>query len=190
MANGYGPGPSSLSKSTTARDLARQRSIDRRNDAGSGNDGGFDDYGPQEGSQDEESPRRASFMEMDQDEEEDEQQNILGDDEAEEEEEADEMPVVPPPPSSKKAKGKVRAVSIEDEEGMEDDIARGMDDVELALSDEGQHPEENEEEEEQHPRKKRKAKPVDVEPKQPIVRKSRSNSTFCLLVPLADGVEW
>ncbi|KAJ6526231.1 Mif2/CENP-C like-domain-containing protein [Mycena vulgaris] len=97
-------GPSRLARS--ARELLEQDEED--DDYGGG--GGFDDYAPQE-----DSPRQLSFTEMDtRDEEEEDYENQL------------------PVSSPKRGKGKGKAREEVEDEEVEDDIARGMDDVDMA----------------------------------------------------------
>jgi len=147
-ANGFGPGPSNLSKSIVPQDLDPDPDPEDDDIDQGGIDGGFDDYGPQEGgSPDQVSPRRASFTEMDQD------------DERDEEEPEEELPEVEVPVRTRRDKGKEREVprqqerendegedeqdlDPEEEHSMEDEIAQGMEDVAL-----GQHSDEEAEEE-------------------------------------------
>ncbi|KAJ7841776.1 Mif2/CENP-C like-domain-containing protein [Mycena leptocephala] len=98
--------------------------------SGGSGGGGFDDYGAQDdysGAHPGDSPRQLSFTEMD-----------TRDDDDEEEDE-----VSPPKSSPKRGKGKAKAAPepVEDEDdGMEDDIARGMDDVDMAPPDSDEEP--------------------------------------------------
>ncbi|KAJ6531069.1 Mif2/CENP-C like-domain-containing protein [Mycena capillaripes] len=120
-------GPSRL----RAQDLLDQ---DEGEDDYDGGGDGFDDYGAQEddyGAQPGDSPRQLSFTEMD-----------TRDDDDEEEEE--ELP--PPPPqrvSPRKGKGKApepEPVHEDEDNDMEDDIAHGMDDVEMTPPDSDEEP--------------------------------------------------
>ncbi|KAJ7770203.1 Mif2/CENP-C like-domain-containing protein [Mycena maculata] len=106
-------GPSRLAQSAP---LTAQELLDQEEEDGYGGGGGFDDYAPQE------SPRQLSFTEMDKDDE-------------EMEEEEEDPPIVSPT----RGKGKGKALEPLQEDDMEDDIARGMDDADMAPpeSDEG-----------------------------------------------------
>ena len=152
----YGPGPSSLSKSISRRDVEPES--DSPDEAGGYDDGGqdyadmdaddgnggldFDDYGPQESSpSSRRTPKQTSFTQMDQDDDEEE---------GEEDEPPEETPT-----KNKRDKGKGRAVVEEEQEDeeVEDDIANGLDDVE-------QEHYSDDEEEEDEPEVKLKGKKV------------------------------
>ncbi|KAJ7453078.1 Mif2/CENP-C like-domain-containing protein [Mycena latifolia] len=105
--------------------------------------GSFDDDAPP----DDDSPRQLSFTEMDR--------------EDDEEEEQDELPVVSP----KRGKGKAR-----EDVDMEDDIARGMDDVDMAP------PESDEDEAEPEPSPPKKAPPSKPKPKSPTKAKPKATA--------------
>lgn len=112
------PGPSNLSHSVQAPDIDSDSDQD---DGGGYDDGGtnqhdFDDYGPQEAL--EATPRRTSFLQIDQEDVEDE--------DAEMEDEA--LPVATP---VKVNKGKQKVALDEEpvEEEVEEEITRGLEDV-------------------------------------------------------------
>ncbi|KAF8163706.1 Mif2/CENP-C like-domain-containing protein [Crassisporium funariophilum] len=123
-ARNGGPGPSSLSRSMRVSDPEPPSdSPDEAGDYDNGQDQDFDDYAPQEGhSPPRSSPRRTSFgrIEQDQDDE----------DEGQEQEE----PPHNTPLKSKQDKGKRKAERYEEperEEEVEDEIAQGLEDVDL-----------------------------------------------------------
>lgn len=120
--------PSPRSHKSAARSagpsrLANQELLDQEEDDDDGGPGGFDDYAPQEAS-----PRQLSFTEMDTRDEDDE----------EEMEEDDDPPVVSP--RREKGKGKAQEPVQDDEEDMEDDIAHGMDDVDMTPPESDEQP--------------------------------------------------
>jgi centromere protein C len=124
MANGSTPGPSKLSKSVVAESPENGPEDD------SGIGGGFDDYGPQELTPTRESsPQQTSFMQMNRDDDDDDDEGGRGyeDDEPDMEE--------TPIPMSKQSKGKGRAEMLpanrHADTDVEDEIARGLEDVEL-----------------------------------------------------------
>ena len=161
------PGPSSLSKSIRARESTPDNAQDegghydyQEDDMGNG----FGDYAPQE-TPPESSPKRGrgrprSFNRIEEDnEEQDEEQDEEPDEEQEQEQEDDEDREKTPT-QPKRDKGKNRAVreeSREPSEGVEDEIAQGLEDVGLG-------PGSDEEEED-----------IDQEP-EPPVKKARVES--------------
>ncbi|KIM48672.1 hypothetical protein M413DRAFT_437856 [Hebeloma cylindrosporum] len=165
-----GPGPSSLSKFTRARESTPddpQGEEGEEYDYGEDNmvNGGFDDYGPQE-TPPNSSPQRGrgrprSFSRIEEDEEQDEEQ------EQEDEEDQEKTPT-----QSKRDKGKGRAVreeSREPSEEVEDEIAQGLEDV--GLSPGSDEEEEDNDQEPQPPVKKARVE----SPKKPG-RKTKSTS--------------
>ena len=163
IANGSAAGPSNLSR-TTIDQSPQQQTYEPQDDGGM--DGGFDDYGPQE-----ESPQRTSFTQMDQDDVDDDRR-------LPEEQDVDDTPI----PLSKRNKGKGRKENPpenlpREDTDVEDEIAQGLNDVELE-----QHS--DDEEEEQHRNKKsriqkEKSKEERGRPRNNVNRRS---CTFTLLI--------
>ncbi|KAF5313505.1 hypothetical protein D9611_008548 [Ephemerocybe angulata] len=135
-----GPGPSRLSRSYVAREPSPEsQDDDDNNDNGDDTmqmDGGFDDdFGPQEGG--ESSPRRTNFAQMDQDDDDDDENEPFQDHlpPPEDEDRRSETPKQNHKQTQKqkqdmgKGKGKSRAREESVDEQMEDDIARGLDDI-------------------------------------------------------------
>lgn len=175
-------GPSNLSKSTVAYD-GNQDDYDDDDDAGGG---GFDDYDPP-GNDVQRTPRRTSFSAINQDDEDDDEHEIEDDVEAA-------VGTTPIETSSArkgsgKGKGKARAISPpivpasddlpqyeyeaqDDGMGgeMEDDIAQGLQDVEMGA---GSDNEDDEEEGEPVQVKKGKMIKKMTKDKQPVEKKRR-----------------
>ncbi|KAF5323949.1 hypothetical protein D9611_008281 [Ephemerocybe angulata] len=132
-----GPGPSRLSRSYVAREPSSSpQDNDNDNDDTMQLDGGFDDdFGPQEGG--ESSPRRTNFSQMDHDDDDDDENEPFQDDfPPEDDDRRSETPKQKQSQnkgSKNKDKGKSRAreedVSEDEQMQMEDDIARGLDDI-------------------------------------------------------------
>ncbi|KAJ6622951.1 Mif2/CENP-C like-domain-containing protein [Mycena sp. CBHHK59/15] len=131
-SNSRAAGPSRLAALSAQELLDQDEGDDADQDVGGGGDfdddndgggGGFDDYGAQG-----DSPRQLSFTEMD----------TRDDDEDEDEEEEQPLPVESP----KRGKGKAKAMApVQEEADVEDDIARGMDDVDMGLPGSDEEPE-------------------------------------------------
>lgn len=165
MSHTSGPGPSSLSKSVRARDL-NSDSDPPNNDYGGMDNSVFDDASPQRGgSGGRTAHQETSFTLMDQDDDDDEGDQQNGHEEGDEEEEQS-------PPPLRRNKGKERALSEVPEEpgeGVEDNIAYGLEDVEQGASDDGDDVGE-EEHPEPEPRRNKKAKFAVEEVKKPLGR--------------------
>ncbi|KAF8237718.1 hypothetical protein L208DRAFT_1375521 [Tricholoma matsutake] len=171
-----GPGPSNLSKSYHARDLQRDQDSDPPdNDAqdhgGMDDNDAFEDHGqPNGGPPPQDSPQhQTSFTQMDQDDNENEGEGGQGDGGHEQEEEEEEEHQTPLPPL-RRNKGKERAVlpdvPEEEEEGLEDEIARGMQDVEQQRYDDDDGGEEDDHAPPE-PRQSKKAKVTNEDTKKP-----------------------
>ncbi|TFK36420.1 Mif2/CENP-C like-domain-containing protein [Crucibulum laeve] len=170
--NNGGPGPSTLSKSHSARDL--NPSSDASDDGGYDDGGmgnGFDDFGPQEGpSPEQPTPRRTSFSQINEDDEEDE-----GDD--------PDADVLPQPTPGKRDKGKGRASAVEepseDDASVEDGIAESLADVDMGhYSDEEEDEPQAEPELEPEPQPKKKVKMAEEGKKsrvQSVTRNKKEN---------------
>ncbi|RDB22191.1 Centromere protein 3 [Hypsizygus marmoreus] len=161
---GHGPGPSSLSRSIHARDL-EQESDPPENDYDDLENGGYNDQAG--GSPNQDSPQGTSFTQMDQDDDDDEQDDPVG------QQEYDEPEQEPTPPPARRDKGKGRAtlseVPEEPEDEVEDEIAKGLEDVQhQQYSDDDQADEE--EHPEPEPRKVKKAKFAAEERHKPVGR--------------------
>ncbi|KAF8077557.1 Mif2/CENP-C like-domain-containing protein [Lyophyllum atratum] len=174
-STGYssGPGPSRLSNSFHAQDFERD-SEEEDDDEGHRDARDYDD-GPGEG----DSPQGTSFMQMDQDDDDEEPEadhNGVPDDEEPEEE--------TPPPSAKQRKGKGRAalpdVPEERESEVEDEIAKGLEDVHhQQYSDDDGH--NGDDHPEPSPRRTKKAKFADERPKsqaRPLGKSKKENRIY------------
>lgn len=182
-ANGAAPGPSSLSQS-----YLPDPEPDDDHDQG-GMDGGFEDYGPPENDDyaPQNTPRRASFTQIDQDEDEDEE---LDNGQADAESPTRKL-------SKGKGGGRSQIPDTEEQQAdqeMEDAIAQGLDDVELDAPSE---------DEDQQPRSKklRIEKPKSKTPrgrseKKEKVIKERSCTSSCrflgtsLLIIRSSNTSW
>ncbi|KAF6763600.1 Mif2/CENP-C like-domain-containing protein [Ephemerocybe angulata] len=123
-----GPGPSRLSRSYVARaPISSPQDDDDDNDDTMQMDGGFDDdFGPQEGG--ESSPRRTNFSQIDQDDDDDDENEPFQDDPPPEDDRRSETPKQKQDKGKNKGKNRAREEDSADEQ-MEDDIARGLDDI-------------------------------------------------------------
>jgi len=180
-STGYtsGPGPSRLSNSFHAQDLQR----DSEEDDDDEDHEDARDYDDQSGGSDEgDSPQGTSFMQMDQDDDDEEPEvdhNGVPDDEEPEEE--------TPPPPARRVKGKGRAtlpeVPEERESEVEDEIAKGLEDVhhQQYSDDDGQN---GDDYPEPSPRRTKKAKFADERSKshtRPLGKSKKENRSQFLV---------
>lgn len=147
MANA-GPGPSRLSRSYVARD--DEASSESQQDNGFNEhsmtigEGGYDDYEPPSATKT--TPRRTSFTHLDQDDDDDDENEPFNDFP-----EQDDRRSETPKPVNNKGKHRAFERNVEDDE-MEDDISRGLSNVDQG---QGSQDEPDEPEPEPEPRKKK-----------------------------------
>ncbi|KAF9532781.1 Mif2/CENP-C like-domain-containing protein [Crepidotus variabilis] len=172
---------SNLSRSNRTRE--REPSLDSPNEGGGGdysyggtNDmdqSGFDDYDPPQNDPPSDPPGETSFSRMNEDEDEGDERR----DEPQDEEEEEDQEKTPKASSKQQDKGKAKATEKTprgrrrdpSEDGVEDEIAQGMDEVDLEPDSDG--------EQEERPTKKSKVSPVKEKkvPRETESRKKKEN---------------